>query len=87
MFASWNHFAVALACLAMPVCGREVADLNDGWRFELAEPAGTQTNNGNAVFIWKNVRLASGENSIEAAATIHGAMGRDNCRWNLAGNE
>ena len=40
LFASWNHFVVALACLAMPVCGREVADLNDGWRFELADAAG-----------------------------------------------
>ena len=51
------------------------------------KPFGTQTNNGNAVFVWKSVKLASGENSIEAAATIHGAMCRDNCRWNLAGNE
>ena len=33
-------FVFALTCFAMAVSGREVADLNDGWRFDLADVAG-----------------------------------------------
>ncbi len=44
---------------------------------------GTQTNDGNAVFTWKDVRLAPGSNSIEAQSTGSAKPLKDTCTWFL----
>ena len=44
---------------------------------------GTRDNDGNAVFIWKNIKLAAGENRIEARAERAGQTLNDNCVWTL----
>ena len=46
---------------------------------------GTRTNGDNAVFVWNNVQLASGENKIEARASRDGRALRDDCVWTLTG--
>jgi beta-galactosidase len=48
-----------------------------------AVPQGSRTNDGNAVFIWPDVRLKPGENAVEARAQIHGTNVSDRCVWNL----
>jgi beta-galactosidase len=42
---------------------------------------GDQTNDGNDVFVWKNISLVPDENLIEAAAVINGTEVKDACRW------
>jgi len=44
---------------------------------------GGQTNDGNAVFIWKNLELQRGENQLEARADINGVPKSDRCIWKL----
>ncbi|HEU6449742.1 MAG TPA: glycoside hydrolase family 2 TIM barrel-domain containing protein [Verrucomicrobiae bacterium] len=44
---------------------------------------GERDNDGNAVFVWKNVQLKPGENVIEARAEINGQKTSDRCVWNL----
>ena len=44
---------------------------------------GVRQGDGNAVFIWKNVTLAPGENKIEARARRDGRPLSDECEWNL----
>jgi beta-galactosidase len=44
---------------------------------------GTRKNDGNAVFIWKNIKLAPGENRVEARARSGGKTVTDSCVWNL----
>ncbi len=44
---------------------------------------GAQTNDGNAVFVWKNLQLQPGENPVEARAEINGAPISDRCIWKL----
>ena len=45
--------------------------------------AGTRENDGNSVFVWRGVKLASGENQIKARAQSHGQTLSDECRWVL----
>jgi beta-galactosidase len=45
---------------------------------------GKKSNDGNAVFIWKNVPLTPGENKIEAKAERNGQELTDRCVWMLA---
>ena len=45
---------------------------------------GVRTNDGNAVFVWKDLRLKSGKNAIEARAQRSGVILKDNCEWQLA---
>jgi beta-galactosidase len=44
---------------------------------------GVRTNDDNSVFIWKNVRLKPGDNSVEARAAKNGQPLTDNCTWTL----
>jgi hypothetical protein len=44
---------------------------------------GKCANDGNAVFVWKNVTLAPGENQIEARARRKGQSLSDTCVWAL----
>lgn len=44
---------------------------------------GTRDNDGNSVFVWKNITLAAGENKIETKAERDGQSLNDNCVWNL----
>jgi beta-galactosidase len=44
---------------------------------------GTRANDGNAVFVWKNVTLSPGENEIEARAKRNGQSLSDHCAWTL----
>jgi len=46
-------------------------------------PQGTRDNDGNSVFLWKNIQLSAGENKIEASATREGHPASDNCVWTL----
>ncbi|MDD5140834.1 MAG: glycoside hydrolase family 2 TIM barrel-domain containing protein [Verrucomicrobiales bacterium] len=48
-----------------------------------AASQGSRTNDGNTVFIWKDVQLKPGENTVEARAQIHGTNVSDRCLWNL----
>ena len=45
---------------------------------------GQRTNDGNAVFVWKNLQLKPGENTVEAKAERNGAPLNDRCTWMLA---
>ena len=45
---------------------------------------GIRTNDGNAVFIWRDLRLKSGSNHVAAQATHNGARLKDECAWTLA---
>lgn len=45
---------------------------------------GTRTNDGNAVFLWKNLQLKPGENTVEAQAERAGKPITDRCVWQLA---
>ncbi len=44
---------------------------------------GARDNDGNAVFVWKAVKLAPGENRIEAKAERAGQTLTDSCAWKL----
>jgi beta-galactosidase len=44
---------------------------------------GERANDGNAVFVWKDVRLNAGTNAIEASATRDGQALSDRCEWRL----
>ena len=44
---------------------------------------GTRQNDGNAVFIWNNVRLTQGDNHIEARARRDDRALTDTCTWTL----
>jgi beta-galactosidase len=44
---------------------------------------GTQTSNGNGVYLWKDLELAPGENRVEARARKDGQSLSDECVWNL----
>jgi beta-galactosidase len=45
---------------------------------------GKRSNDGNAVFIWKNIQLATGENKIEAKAERDGQSLNNTCVWNFS---
>lgn len=40
-------------------------------------------NNGNAVFVWKDVKLSPGANRIEARAQSKGKALNDDCVWTV----
>jgi beta-galactosidase len=64
----------------------DVKIYSDAGKVELflnAVSQGPRTNDGNAVFIWPDVRLKPGENVVEARAQIHGTSVSDRCAWNL----
>lgn len=44
---------------------------------------GVHTNDGNGVILWKDVALASGQNSIQAKAQRNGELLTDSCAWTL----
>jgi beta-galactosidase len=44
---------------------------------------GTRNNDGNSVFIWKNVTLAPGKNTVTARAERNGQTLTDDCEWHL----
>ncbi len=44
---------------------------------------GKRANDGNAVFLWKDIPLQPGENTLEAKAERDGAPLADRCVWNL----
>ena len=44
---------------------------------------GPRDNDGNAVFVWKDVKLTAGENRIEAKAERGGQTLQDSCVWKL----
>jgi beta-galactosidase len=44
---------------------------------------GTRPNDGNAVFIWKNISLVPGQNIVEARAQRDGQSLNDRCEWML----
>ena len=44
---------------------------------------GLQTNDGNAVLIWKQVGLQSGENKVESRAQFADTNLTDRCIWHL----
>lgn len=44
---------------------------------------GKRTNDGYAVFVWKDLQLKPGENSVEAKANRNGARLSDRCVWRL----
>jgi beta-galactosidase len=46
-------------------------------------PQGTRRNEGNAVFVWKDIRLSPGENRLEARAQRDGRSLSDFCIWTL----
>jgi beta-galactosidase len=48
---------------------------------------GTRANDGNAVFVWKDLRLVSGENQVEARAQRAGLALSDRCVWTLKPGE
>ena len=45
---------------------------------------GLQTNDSNAVFVWKNVKLQPSENNVEARAERDGQALDDRCTWTLS---
>ena len=45
---------------------------------------GTRQNDGNAVFVWKDCNLQSGNNHVEVRAKIQGKELKDNCSWILS---
>jgi beta-galactosidase len=47
-------------------------------------PQGKRSNDGNAVFIWKNVQLSPGKNKIEAKAERDGRSLSDSCIWKFS---
>ena len=44
---------------------------------------GKHANDGNMVFVWKDVQLSPGENKVNATATRNGQNLNDSCAWNL----
>ena len=44
---------------------------------------GLQTNDGNAVFVWKRVGLQPGENKVESRAQFADTNLTDRCGWHL----
>jgi beta-galactosidase len=46
-------------------------------------PLGPRQNDGNSVFLWKDVKLTPGENKVEARATRNGHAVNDSCIWTL----
>jgi len=44
---------------------------------------GTRDNDGNAVFIWKDIKLSPGKTRVEARAEKGGAPVGDSCVWTL----
>jgi beta-galactosidase len=44
---------------------------------------GSRTNDGNAVLLWKDIKLKAGENQIEAHAQKSGKVMTDQCVWTL----
>ena len=47
------------------------------------ESQGTRDNDGNAIFIWKDIKLSTGKNQIEARAEKGGTPVSDSCVWTL----
>jgi beta-galactosidase len=45
---------------------------------------GSHQSQGNAIFLWKQVQLAEGENHISALAERQGVSLRDSCVWNYS---
>jgi beta-galactosidase len=45
---------------------------------------GVHSSVGNAVFVWTNVSLASGQNQISAKAERDGAVLSDHCTWHCS---
>ena len=44
---------------------------------------GRRDNDGNSVFVWRQVKLASGPNAVKAQAQSNGQALNDECQWNL----
>jgi beta-galactosidase len=44
---------------------------------------GRRTNDGNAVFFWKNIQLKPGNNTVAARAERNGKTVNDQCEWKL----
>jgi hypothetical protein len=44
---------------------------------------GTRDNDGNAIFIWKDIKLSPGKNQVEARAEKGGTPVSDSCVWTL----
>ncbi|MGC3956554.1 MAG: DUF4982 domain-containing protein [Verrucomicrobiota bacterium] len=44
---------------------------------------GSRKNDGNAVFLWKDLTLQNGANKIEVSANRNGQALRDECEWNV----
>jgi hypothetical protein len=44
---------------------------------------GLRNNDGNAVLLWKDVKLAPGDNQVRATARRDGQPLADNCVWTL----
>lgn len=44
---------------------------------------GRHTNDGHAVFGWKNLQLNPGENTVAAKAECKGTQLSDRCTWNF----
>jgi beta-galactosidase len=44
---------------------------------------GQRQNDGNSVFVWKDVKLTAGENKVEARAVVKGKTINDSCIWTL----
>lgn len=47
------------------------------------KPFGSRQNDGNAVFLWKDLTLQNGANQIEASAKRNGQKLRDECEWQM----
>jgi beta-galactosidase len=50
-------------------------------------PQGARANDGNAVFLWKDIALSPGKNTIEARANTGSALLTDRCWWNLVSSK
>ena len=64
----------------------EVKVYSNAARTELflnGKSCGTRDNDGNAVFIWKDITLSPGKNQVEARADRDGARVSDSCGWTL----
>jgi hypothetical protein len=44
---------------------------------------GTRDNDGNAIFIWKDIQLSSGKNQVEARSEKGGTPVSDSCVWTV----
>ena len=64
----------------------DVRIYSNAWKVELlvnGKSRGKHKNDGNCVFVWKNVKLKPGTNQISATAESNGKNLSDNCTWTL----